>query len=85
MSKKSFVMALPPPQLYEIQANSETEARLALMSEWYRQGMKPVITDNKSKGIVGFSTYDDLIRPNTLEELASHIPYTPDFKKEAKS
>lgn len=84
MNKKTFVLALPPPQLYEVQASSETDARLILMSEWYRQGMKPVVADNQSKGIVGFSTYDDLIRTNTLEELSSHIPYKPDFQKEEK-
>ena len=33
MSEQSFILSLPPPQLYEVVADSEEEARAILMKE----------------------------------------------------
>ena len=82
MSEQTFILSLPPPQLYEVAARSEEEAREILMEEWHRQNMNPVLRDAPNKGIVGFSTYDDLLRPNSLGELSRCIPKNPDFKEE---
>ena len=82
MSEQSFILSLPPPQLYEVIANSEEEARAILIKEWHRQNMRPILREVPNNGIVGFSTYDDLLRPNSLGELSRCIPNNPDFKEE---